>query len=303
MNKDAIDAVLRIPQELRVLWGMYKNLLNGFTTVVNHGDRLPIPDGLISVFQECHCLHSVGFERNWRWKLNRPFPDSRPFVLHAGEGTDALAGEEIESLLRWNLFGRDLIGVHGVAMSEEQAARFRGLVWCPSSNYFLLGRTAPVGRLKDRVPILFGTDSTLTTDWNSWRQIREARRERAMTDVELMATLTNAPAAVWHLDDRGVLAKGKRADLVIARPKPGLSGMDGFFALDPEDLLLVLHHGRILLFDASLRETLMSAGMGEMDFDFTRCGNKYVVGDLPGLMEEIRRYYPAAQFPEMLVTG
>src|SRR5262249_24464239 len=156
-NKAAIDAVMRIPQPLRILWGVYKNLLNGFTTVVNHGDRLSIPDGLISVFQDCHCLHSVGFERNWRWKLNRPLRDSQPVVLHVGEGTDALAGEEIDRLLRWNLFGRSLIGVHGVAMSEEQAAGFRGLVWCPTSNYFLLGRTAPVGRLKDRVPILFGT--------------------------------------------------------------------------------------------------------------------------------------------------
>ncbi|HXB05486.1 MAG TPA: amidohydrolase family protein [Puia sp.] len=302
-NKGAIRAVLQIPQPLRVLWGMYKNLLNGFTTVVNHGDRLKVPAGLITVFQEYHCLHSVGFERNWKWKLNRPLTDNLPFVLHAGEGTDALAGEEIDMLLRWNLFSRPLVGVHGVAMNEEQAAGFRALVWCPSSNYFLLDQTAPVGRLKRRVPILFGTDSTLTAEWNSWPQIRQARQEGALTDEEILATLTTAPAAVWKLDDRGVLAAGKKADLVIARPKPGLKGMDAFFALDPEDLLLVLHQGRILLFDVSIRDMLMRAGMGDLDFDFTCCGQKYIVGDVPGLMGEIRRYYPAAQFPGMLVNG
>jgi len=302
VNKPAINAVLRIPQHLRVLWGTYKNLLNGFTTVVNHGDRLTVPAGLITVFQDCHCLHSVGFERNWRWKLNRPLTDRHPFVLHAGEGTDALAGREIAKLLRWNLFGRPLVGVHGVAMDEEQAASFRALVWCPASNYFLLDRTAPVGRLKERVPILFGTDSTLTADWNSWRQIRQARQERGLTDRELLASLTSSPASVWRLTDRGELAAGKKADLVIARPKPGLSGMDAFYGIDPEDLLLVLHEGRILVFDISLRDMLMDAGMSDLDFDFTRCGQKYVVGDVPGLMAEIRRYYPAAAFPEMLIS-
>ncbi|HEY4108854.1 amidohydrolase family protein [Puia sp.] len=300
VNKGAINAVLQIPLHLRVMWGMYKNLLNGFTTVVNHGERLPIPSGLISIFQDCHCLHSVGFEKNWRWKLNRPLRDNHPFVLHAGEGTDALAGEEIGQLLRWNIFGRPLVGVHGVAMTEQQAEGFRALVWCPSSNYFLLDRTAPVGRLKEKVSILFGTDSTLTADWNSWQQIRQARRERAMTDQELFSTLTSTPAAVWGLGDRGQLAPGKTADLVIAKSGEGLSGMDAFYGLDPEDLLLVLHQGRILLFDVSIRDILMAAGMGDLDFDFTRCGQKYIVGDVPGLMAEIRRYYPAVRFPEML---
>lgn len=311
INKAAIDAVLRIPKPLRVLWGVYKNLLNGFTTVVNHGERLTVPQGLITVFQDCHCLHSVGFERNWRWKLNRPLADHHPFVLHTGEGTDAPAEREIDSLLRWNLFNRPLIGVHGVAMTEGQATAFRALVWCPSSNYYLLDRTAPIAKLKNRLPIVFGTDSTLTADWNSWVQIRQARKEGAMTDAELLAALTTGPAEVWQLASRGELAKGFQADLVIARPKrdtgrPDTAGaadsaMDAFFGLDPEDLLLVLHQGRILLFDESIRDMLMEAGMGDLDFDFTRCRQKYVVGDVPGLMAEIRRYYPAVDFPKMLI--
>lgn len=317
INRAEIDSVLKIPKPLRVLWGVYKNLLNGFTTVVNHGARLAVPQGLITVFQDCHSLHSVGFERHWRWKLNRPLADDQPFVLHTGEGTDTLAEREIDRLIRWNLFGRPLIGVHGVAMTEEQAAAFRALVWCPNSNYFMLDRTAPIGKLKKRVPIVFGTDSTLTADWNSWGQIRQARKEEAMTDAELLASLTTVPAAVWRLANRGELAKGYRADLVIARPgrAPARaaaqatddtgthSGMDAFFGLDPEDLLLVLHEGRILLFDVSIRDILMEAGMGDLDFDFTRCGRKYVVGDVPGLMAEIKQYYPAAQFPAMLTSN
>lgn len=71
-HKDEIAAILKIPQPLRTRWGLYKNLLNGFTTVVNHGDRLETDDNLITVFQDYHCLHSVGFEKRWKWKLNSP---------------------------------------------------------------------------------------------------------------------------------------------------------------------------------------------------------------------------------------
>lgn len=324
-NPATIQAVLKVPQALRTQWGVYKNLLNGFTTVVNHGERLATDASLINVFQEYYCLHSVGFERNWRWKLNKPLAASMPVVLHVGEGTDAAAGQEIDRLIRWNLRRRPLVGVHGVGMNERQAAHFRALVWCPASNYFLLDRTAPIDRLKQKVPVVFGTDSTLTAGWNSWAQIRMGRTSQLASDRELLDMLTTAPAAVWGLTDRGALAAGRVADLVIARPKPGkrdttnpdkrdttnpgkrgainpepgTQHMDSFFTLDPEDLLLVMHEGNIRLFDHSLRSPLIAAGLIKEECDQTRPGGKFVSGDLPGLMQEIRRHYPTVQFPPM----
>jgi cytosine/adenosine deaminase-related metal-dependent hydrolase len=293
----AISAVLKVPQELRTAWGIYKNLLNGFTTVVNHGEKLPVDQPLIDVLQDCYCLHSVGFEKGWKWKLNYPLAGRRPFVLHVGEGTDALAGKEIDQLIRWNLFRRALIGIHGVAMNEKQAKAFKALVWCPASNYFLLGKTAPVGRLKDRVPIVFGTDSTLTASWNGWEQVRQGRKEPGVTDTDLFDMLTAAPAKAWGLEDRGEIAVGKVADLVIARPKEGMDGMDAFFGLDPEDLLLVMRQGRPLVIDRSIRGALGAAG--GLD-DLKRCGDKYIAGDLTALIREIRRYYPEVELPVML---
>ena len=309
-NAATIKAVLQVPQELRILWGIYKNLLNGFTTVVNHGERLVVDDSLINVFQDCHCLHSVGFERHWKWKLNRPGAGNLPWVLHVGEGTDGAATKEIDQLIRWNLFKRPLIGIHGVAMNERQATAFRGLIWCPASNYFLLDRTAPIDRLKGKVPLLFGTDSTLTSGWNGWAQIRMGRSLHLTTDQELLDMLTTAPAAAWGLKDRGVLAEGSIADLVIARPKSigsqrlaasdvCLHSMDAFYGLDPEDILLVLHEGNIRLFDPGLLEPLTAMGLASGDFHQTRQDGKYVQGDLPGLMQEIRGYYPEMRFPAM----
>src|SRR6202007_1168364 len=107
-------------------------------------------------------LHSVGFEKKWRLKLNNPFKQKLPVVIHTGEGTDRRANKEIDRLTGWNLLGRKLIGIHGVAMASHQAEKFRALVWCPQSNDFLLGKTAPVNRIEKYTDILFGTDSTLT---------------------------------------------------------------------------------------------------------------------------------------------
>jgi cytosine/adenosine deaminase-related metal-dependent hydrolase len=295
-NRGSIDPILAIPQHLRTRWGIYKNLLNGFTTVVNHGERIDTGDAPISVFQDCYCLHSVGFEPHWKWKLNHPAKTGQPFALHIGEGTDTVAAREIDELIRWNILRRPIVGIHGVAMTVEQASAFHALVWCPASNFFLLGETAAIDRLYAKVPILFGTDSTLTSGWNAWDHIRIARDLRLVPDADLFTMLTSNPAAAWGLADRGALAPGKRADLVIARPTSAIPAMDAFFALNPEDILLVLHAGQIRLFDPSLLKPIIENHLTFDDFQPAPPDGKYVAGDLPALMDDIRGYCPDIAF-------
>jgi cytosine/adenosine deaminase-related metal-dependent hydrolase len=260
---------------------------------------------LITIIQSARSFHSVAFEKNWKWKINLPHGSS-PIVIHVGEGTDAAASREIDRLIRWNLFRKSLIGIHGVAMDERQARGFTALVWCPVSNYFLLDRTARIGMLKKSLPILFGTDSTLTAGWNIWDHLRLARKEGSLTDKELLDTLTVTPAKIWGLEHTGTLMTGQFADLVIARPRKSderqntdLQDLDRFYSLDPEDILLVMHRGRIRLFDDTLYDTFASAGFGMDSFKPVGFNDKrkYVYGDLPGLVKKIREYYPAAAFP------
>jgi cytosine/adenosine deaminase-related metal-dependent hydrolase len=298
-NKEAIEPVLKIPRALRVQWGIYKNLLNGITTVVNHGPALPVSDALITVFQQCYCLHSVRLEKNWRYKLNYPGHAGLPFVIHIGEGTDQLARQEIDELIRWNIFRRPLIGVHGVAMSARQAAKFQALVWCPDSNLFLLGKTAPIGELKAHTPILFGTDSTLSGSWNLWQQLRLAQATGLATTQELLDMLTVRPAQVWNLPHAGHLAPGRQADIVVARAKGAPLVSENFALLNPEDLLLVLHQGEVIMFDASLFQAMKRQNRGLACFSSIAIGQarKFVKGNLPALLEEITRYHPGINFP------
>jgi cytosine/adenosine deaminase-related metal-dependent hydrolase len=293
-HKDRIRQVLAIPQSLRTRWGMYKNLLNGFTTVVNHGERLDTgAEELVTVFQGCYCLHSLGTERRWKWKIN--VSGRGPVVLHIGEGTNRAAAQELDRLRRWNLFGRPIVGVHGVAMEPRHTEALRALVWCPESNYFLYNKTAPIDELKHRLPILFGTDSTLSAGWNGWEQLRLARAQGMLTDEELLDGLTGKAAAIWNFPMLGKLAAGYQADLVITKGRDA----DSLFANNPEDLLLVMHRGQIRLFDSSLHAQLVTGGHAMGGYSRVLVGGhvKYVQGDLPGLLSEIMRYDPAAELP------
>jgi len=294
--KEEIAGILKIPTSLRARWGIYKNLLCGVTTVVNHGERLATENDLISVFEQCHCLHSVQFEKNWRLKLNKYDKRKLPVVIHAGEGDDWPSYYEIHQLIRWNLLKRKLIGIHAVAMSERQAKKFEALVWCPQSNIFLLNKTAKINLLKKHAAILFGTDSTLTSSWSIWEHLRLARETHEITDEELCNTVGTNASTVWQLPC-GEIAPGKDADLVIANLAGGESNFNTFFGVNPKDILLVIHKGNIRLFDEKLLPQLKILNLDNFSKFYIKGACKYVQGDLPGLMEKIWEYNPSVDFP------
>ncbi|MGZ3925729.1 MAG: amidohydrolase family protein [Mucilaginibacter sp.] len=294
--KDTINSVLNIPEALREEWGIYKNLLCGVTTVVNHGKKIKKQNDAISVFEDCQCIHSVQFEKKWMLALNNPFKKNLPVVIHVGEGTDPASFNEINSLIRRNFLRRNIVGVHGVAMNETQARSFKALVWCPESNYFLLNQTAPVNRLKKHLPVLFGTDSTLTGDWNIWDHIRLARKTKFLTDQELYNSLTINAADTWKLDN-GAIIEGKDADLVVAKTRDGLSRSDAFFATEPMDILMVIHKGIISLFDEALYSQLTGIDLENYSKIHVNGTCKYVLGNLPVLIQKIKKYYPETDFP------
>jgi imidazolonepropionase-like amidohydrolase len=72
------------------------------------------------------------------------------------------------------------------------------------------------------VPILAGTDAPNpgTAHGASLHRELELLVRSGMTPVEALASATAVPAATFHLDDRGQIAAGKRADLVLVKGDP-----------------------------------------------------------------------------------
>ncbi|MDB5221363.1 MAG: hypothetical protein JWN83_30 [Chitinophagaceae bacterium] len=293
--KTEIIEVLKIPEPLRIEWGIYKNLLAGVTTVVNHGKYLQINKPLINVLQKTQNLHSVEFEKYWKLKLNNPLKKNKPCVIHAGEGTTVNANNEIDELIKYNFLNRKLIAIHGVAMSEEQAAKFEALVWCPQSNDFLLKKTARVAGLKQRTQVCFGTDSTLTSNWNIWDHLRKARELGLVNDTELFEMVTSIPASIWNLDS-GIIENKMDADIVVTLAN---NSFNSFYSVNPESILMVIQRGNIRLFDESLYPQLKEINFAFRDFFKIEINGayKYVQGNLPKLIKDIKSFNSRAIFP------
>jgi cytosine/adenosine deaminase-related metal-dependent hydrolase len=285
LDRDVISSLQRMPKPHRLRWGALKNLLCGVTTVAHHGARGDdlsfLPLGTISATS----IHSVGAAPWWRWRLNAPLGPS-PYVFHIAEGTSRSAHEEVDTLIRWNVFRKPLIGVHAIAMTADQAARFHAVVWCPVSNEFLYGATADIAALKRHTTILFGTDSTLSADWNLWNHLRRARALGVLDDRELFAALTRNAAIAWGRRDTGCIAPGQIGDIVVARKKAS-DLWDAFFAVTPEDILLVLRNGEIVLCDGPV-----DAAVGRRLGSVVRIGSsaKWVAEDVPEILARMRHY-------------
>ena len=233
-----------VPWMARVEVGLLKNLLSGVTSVVHHGRQLPEdpsrPIRIISNFDIVHSpeLDSRGpqeFLKGWR---------RRPIVAHLAEATTAASRRRALALLRWNIFRRRVIGVHGVALSGSDFRKLDALVWCPASNLFLLGRTADVATAHGETTILFGSDSTLSAPGTFWDHVRLARDLRNLSDAELFGALTADAQRFWNPTNGEI-------DFVIARRRAD-DPWAAFFATTPNDILLVVSRNRIVLADEAI---------------------------------------------------
>lgn len=285
-HKKEIESVLKISKQLRIKWGMVKNILNGVTTVVDHSkEHQDLMCEYINIVGHFTYLHSVALEKFWRLKMNNPF-SGEPIMVHIGEGIDQEAYAEMNKLVKWNIFRKDLIGIHGIAMDERQAAHFKALVWCPASNYFLYDQTARIDLLKDKTRILFGTDSALSASVNLWEHLRLARKQQMLTDQELFHALTTTAADVFKLKNTGMLKEGKCADLVIGRKKHDTL-WDSFYTINPEDIMMVIKAGKIIYYDDELTNRLNALSLD--DYMPIRFGNskKHVLPEIAAVIKEL----------------
>jgi len=244
-HKDQIDAALQIPRDLRIKWGILKNLIAGVTSVIHHGTFDPLIRSIdYPVYLNYQYLHALETEPFWRLKLFASW--KKKIMIHIGEGKRASDSQAIDRLTSGNICNRDLIGIHGISMNEDQSKNFKAMVWCPESNLKLYGKTADVATLKKQTTILFGTDSTLTSSFNVFDQIRLARSLKVLSDEELFNSLTHQPKNIFtDMESSGiVIAKRKSKEIPEA-----------FFSLNPEDILMVIVRNKILLLDLSIMKT------------------------------------------------
>ena len=181
--------------------------------------------------------------------------------------------------------------------NNNRLLNFKAIIWCPESNRFLLGADATVKELKMQTQIVLGTDSTLTGSWNIWDHLRLAKETKQAKDHEIFEMLTSAPAALWNLN-KGSIATGKDADIVVAKRKSG-NAMNSFFETNPEDILLIIQEGMLKIFDASIISQLDAAGFQTRDFVPVHVNGteKWVPHQMLNIIRSITEINPTVCFP------
>ncbi len=171
---------LQVPKRLRLLWGGLRNLAAGVTTVCHHNPYESVfdKDFPVHVVKNVGWAHSLAFEPDIRKCFDATPPDA-PFLIHAGEGTDADAADEIFELHALGVLTGRTVLIHAVGFRADGWKLIRksgaGVIWCPRSNLFTLGRTLDRSELASGVPIALGTDSPLTAEGDLRDEIGTAR--------------------------------------------------------------------------------------------------------------------------------
>ena len=218
-----LAACEKVPRNLRLLRGAIKNLLCGATTVAHHDPAyasLHSADFPVRVPRNYRWSHSLGIdgEASVRDACRATPPDS-PWIIHAGEGIDAVARAEFARLAALGCIKANTVLVHGVAFEAahlERLAAARGaLVWCPGSNLFLFGRTVDVTPLVSARAVMLGSDSRLSGENDLLCELGLAAAQAPSLIGHLTDMVTCDAARLLRLDDRGALRRGLLADCIV----------------------------------------------------------------------------------------
>ena len=243
-DRSPVREQVAVPKRVRLWWGALKNLLSGVTTVCHHNPYEPKVFGRefpVRVVRRFAWAHSVEFERDLGKRLRTRKADA-PFVIHCGEGTDDDARRELETLDRLGGLDPRTVLVHGVALTPRCLAllhrRQAALVWCPTSNVAMLGRTVSRNVLRSGLPIALATDSALSAPVDLLDELVVARRY--LSASRLFEMVTAEPAHILRLRPT--------ADWIAVRSKrrtPAEALLDGTVAA-------VVSRGRLRLISPEL---------------------------------------------------
>jgi cytosine/adenosine deaminase-related metal-dependent hydrolase len=253
------EARIAVAREQRLLIGGIKNLLSGVTTVAHHDDLFPTlldPDYPVQVLKHFGWSHSLRIDGAQKVRTSyRGTPGAWPWIIHAAEGLDDAAAAEFEQLESLGCIASNTVIVHGIALSASERARLieaqAALVWCPSSNVRLFGRTATVEELIAAGRVALGSDSRMSGARDLLAELRLAAELIPIDEAGLEALVTRHSARLLRLPDRGVIAVGARADLLILPAWLPLS------QASRADIRLLFKDGRVCYGDRDLAAALL----------------------------------------------
>ncbi len=193
----------------RCFIGGLKNLLCGALIVAHHGPphkTLFRRDFPVRVLREYGWAHSLHFNTDAEVVGSyRKTPRDWPWFIHLAEGTDDIARGEYQRLKALGCVGPNTVIVHGVGMTEDDiidaAQHTRGLVWCPTTNEYLLGETANVRLWRQSgADVAIGSDSRLTAEDDFLDEVRGGNYSGQMVGSDDLTAFMLGGAKILGID-------------------------------------------------------------------------------------------------------
>ena len=206
------------------------------------GDGLGIPSSRAFSLRELETL------RKWA--------KGAPMAIHLAEVSEEKEGVEVLNCLAPQFV------VHGNFFSLEELRilkrRSIGLVVCLSSAWsYGIPCVSPSLLLREAIPFALGTDNVMSTPPDVSREMNLfslwARREEGgkfpFLEEEILASCTWKPWQ-WIGQNRGKIAPGQKADLLLVRMEPTFSPWSGLknflFRFSPVDIVWILKDGILI---------------------------------------------------------
>jgi cytosine/adenosine deaminase-related metal-dependent hydrolase/SAM-dependent methyltransferase len=287
-----------VPKSTRLWWGAIRNLLCGVTTVCHHN---PYASGVfdngfvLRVLRDFAWAHSVPLDHELVQKHRRAGA-GQPFIVHLAEGTDLQSAQEIFRLDRAGALDERTVLVHGLGLNERGIALVRSrkaaLVWCPTSNVFLFGRTHDRWSIQRFPHVALGSDSPLTAQGDLLDELRFAYQSIGVSGEDLYAMVTTRAAQVLRLKrGEGTVRIGALADFVGIIDK-GDSPARTLASLSYRDVELVIIGGRVQLASPAVLcrlPRLVTRGLRPLEVEGLV---RWIRAPLHRLVEKTRRHLP-----------
>jgi hypothetical protein len=215
----------------RLFIGGLKNLLCGATTVAHHNPphkALFHKDFPVRVLKKYGWAHSLHFSTDEEIVTSyRSTPKDVPWFIHLAEGTDEVAAGEYQRLKALGCIDANTVFIHGVGITADDVIDAcappdsygvgTGLVWCPSTNFFLLNTTVEDGHwlIVHVGNMILGSDSRLTADGDLLDEMRLAAK---IYDAnEAMWMVSGESARILRMKNIGHLNIDAKADVIAIK--------------------------------------------------------------------------------------
>ena len=259
---DVIAEHRTVPKNVRLWWGGIRNLLSGVTTVAHHNPLWPTlkQSGFpVRVVSEYGWAHSVALGGDLG-SARAGTPKNCPFIVHACEGVDELAHNELWTLDRLGLLDRSTVLVHGLAIDRQGVtlmnARGVSLIVCPSSNHTLFNAVPNFTLLGGVRNVALGSDSPLTAAGNLLDEVRFAIQGCAVAPETAYRMVTAAPAEILRLTcGEGSIVDSGVGDGIAIRDT-GATPLERLDSLSSDDVELVVIGGRVQLASDAMLQRL-----------------------------------------------